>query len=233
MANCEISGQGWKPWRLCVKHQHQHKSCVWQPVPTPCASSMFKHVQACSSFCATNSYSTWIFEPNVVARLGHIRIAWFLDVLGSIMIIMIIMRCGTFPGSVRKGHGKKHARWGVWKRVRNGQLSSSHKHQNQEEDEGPKQRLCWSHDSLVNLELLEKVMISQQKFDHILIEAKENLSWYIILIHSPTTNLSECCEAQSLQNDRTRNAGVSQVEMRYSTAWAWRVKKKAKIIMKS
>ena len=188
MTHCEISGQCWKPSRLYVKplarpfnvncvvlfgkdvekslhyrsqpqDQHPQKLPVPSAQPLPCASSMFKHVQASDKYL------------NLDLQTGHgtswpHQIAWFLDVLGP---IMIIMRCGTFPGRIRKDK--------PWKKARcNGQLSSNHKHQNQEEDEGPKQGLCWSHDSLANLELLEKSWAHSRSFDHILIEAKENES---------------------------------------------------------
>ena len=72
MTHYEIWGQCWKPLRLYVK-----------PLSKPFNVNVV-HVPACSSFCA-NSYSTWIFEPDVVAHRGHIKIAWFLDVLGPIM----------------------------------------------------------------------------------------------------------------------------------------------------
>ena len=152
-------------YRSQPQDQHPQKLPVPSAQPLPCASSMFKHVQASDKYL------------NLDLQTGHgtswpHQIAWFLDVLGP---IMIIMRCGTFPGRIRKDK--------PWKKARcNGQLSSNHKHQKSGGRRRPKAKALLIPWFLGKFGAAGKVMSSQQKFRSYLDWGERK--WIIIHPHS-------------------------------------------------
>ena len=121
-------------------------------------------------------------------------------------------------GFGRTSHGKKHAAMGSCRATINIKIRRKTKAQSKgfADPMIPWQIWsCWkSHELTAEVSIIS--WLRRKKMNH-------NTSSFIL-----QHQIYQCCEAQNLQNDRTRNVGASQVEMRYSTVWALQVKTRPK-----